>query len=416
MRGNPLVIVFIIVLFIFISDLYAYRGLSYLFRDWSSKKETILIISFWSVTAFMLLWLTWLILSYKSFDHDRFYYNVTLFFGAVVLIYVPKLFFNIFQFIHDITGFFKNLAFSNPVNKGSLKISRIDFILQLGLFISFIPFFSILWGIWKGKFNFQVRNLVLDFPNLPESFNGIRILQISDIHIGSFRNNPGEIERAVDLINRENADYVLFTGDMVNNKAAEIKDFVPILAKIKAKKGKYSILGNHDYGDYYQWETDEMKAQNLQELCDFHKEMGFVLLRNESVRLYENGESIALIGVENWGLPPFPQYGDIDKALLPVKDIPFKILMSHDPSHWDAEIVGKKNIALTLSGHTHGMQFAIRVPGWSWSPVQMKYRRWGGLYTEKNQKLYVNIGIGFIGFPGRVGTPPEITVFELQKT
>ncbi len=396
--------------------MYAYRGLSYLSRDWPSKKETILIIFFWSVTAFMLLWLTWLILSYKSFDYDRFYYNVTLFFGAVVLIYVPKLFFNIFQFIHDITGFFKNLAFSNPVNKGSLKISRIDFILQLGLFISFIPFFSILWGIWKGKFNFQVRNLVLGFPNLPESFNGIRILQISDLHIGSFRNNPGEIERAVDLINRENADYVLFTGDMVNNKAAEIEDFVPILAKIQAKKGKYSILGNHDYGDYYQWETDEMKAQNLQDLCDFHKEMGFVLLRNESVRLNENGEPVGLIGVENWGLPPFPQYGDLDKAMISVKDIPFKILMSHDPSHWDAEIVGKKNIALTFSGHTHGMQFAIRVPGWSWSPVQMKYRRWGGLYTERNQKLYVNIGIGFIGFPGRVGTPPEITVFELQKT
>jgi predicted MPP superfamily phosphohydrolase len=209
--------------------------------------------------------------------------------------------------------------------------------------------------------------------------------------------------------------FILFTGDMVNNIASEVKGFIPMLQKLEARQGKFSILGNHDYGEYYQWTSKEQLRQNMEDLYAHHKEIGFRLLRNESVKLQKDGEEIALIGVENWGLPPFPQYGDLTKSFEPVKDSPFKILMSHDPSHWDAEVIKNTNIDLTLSGHTHGMQFAIRIPGWRWSPVKMKYPRWGGLYTEGKQHLYVNIGIGYIAFPGRVGTPPEITVIELRK-
>lgn len=415
MRTNPFIITIILFFFILATDLYAYRGLSYLLEDLSGIRRELFTTLFLMVTVLMILWLVWLMFSFKSFEYDRFYYNVTLFFGAMVLFYVPKLFFNIFQLIHDITGFFKSQVFTIPGNAGSDMITRLDFILKLGLFLSAIPFFSILWGIWKGKYNFKIRRLVLAFSDLPESFDGIRLLQISDLHIGSFSRNPEEIKKIVELINRENVDYVLFTGDIVNNKTSELNGFVSVLSGISAKKGKFSILGNHDYGDYYHWESEEKRLKNFKELCALYEEMGFRLLRNESVRLSENGESIALIGVENWGLPPFPQHGDLERAMVSIKDIPFRILMSHDPSHWDAEVAGKKDIALTLSGHTHGMQFAVRIPGWSWSPVQMKYPRWGGLYTEGQQKLYVNIGVGFIGFPGRIGTPPEITVFELQK-
>ena len=417
MRGQPFNIIIILFLFIILTDLYASRGLTQVSQGLTSRQRVVILTGFWLVTAVMLIWLMWLVFSYKDFEYGRFYQNVTIFFGAMVLLYIPKLSFNVFILINDIGSVIKFLIsrISNPVPDNALKITRVDFLIKLGLIISAIPFLSILWGIWKGKYNFTVERFVLRFPNLPEAFHGIRILQISDFHIGSFYGNPDQVERAVDLINRENADYILFTGDFVNNKAEELDEFIPLLSAIKARKGKFSILGNHDYGDYFQWESMEKKKLNMEDLYSSHEKMGFRLLRNEAVKLLEKGQELALIGVENWGLPPFPQYGDLNKAMKSVKDMPFKILMSHDPSHWDAEVLGRSDIDLTLSGHTHGMQFAIRIPGWRWSPVKMRYPRWAGLYTEGKQKLYVNIGIGFIGFPGRVGTPPEITVMELRR-
>ena len=415
MRLQPALIIIIVFLFISLMDLYAFRGISQLIQGWSATRRYIVTGGFWLVTLIMAIWLLWLVGSYKNLSYEQFYHSVTIFFGAMILVYVPKLLFNSFQLLHDITGVFRSMANGNAGQSGAVKITRFDFLLQLGLIVSSFLFLSILWGIWKGKYNFKVKRFALRFPDLPESFHGIRLLQISDFHLGSFSRNPEQVQNAVELINRENADYVLFTGDIVNNKSAELKQFIPVLSGIKARKGKFAILGNHDYGDYYQWESEEEKQKNMEELYAYFEKMDFRLLRNEAVTLSENGQALALIGIENWGLPPFPQYGDLEKAMASVQDIPFKILMSHDPSHWDAEVVGKKDIALTLSGHTHGMQFAIRIPGWSWSPVKMKYPRWNGLYKEGTQKLYVNIGIGFIGFPGRVGTPPEIAVFELQK-
>ena len=216
-------------------------------------------------------------------------------------------------------------------------------------------------------------------------------------------------------MNQQEADIIVFTGDIVNSKANELNDWLEILSELNAKHGKFSILGNHDYGEYFQWNTPEEKIANLEQLKTYHKEMGFRLMLNENQIFEREGEKIALLGVENWGKKPFPQYGKLNLAMENTQDIPFKVLLSHDPSHWDEEVLDKTDIDLTLSGHTHGMQLAINVGGYSWSPVSMRYPRWKGLYTEKNQHLYVNIGLGYIAFPGRVGTDPEITVIELKK-
>ena len=415
MRIQPVLMVIIIILFFSLIDIYAFSGVSQLVQGLRHSWRLVVSCSYWTVTGLIVLWLVWLMSSFKSMAYEQFYHNATVFFGIVILVYVPKIFFNIFLLVHDITGILKMLQGSISGNPEAVKMTRMVFILQLGLIISGFFFISIFWGIWKGKYNFTVKKHTLHFAGLPEAFNGVRIIQISDFHIGSFHRNPEQVKKAVELINNEDADYVFFTGDMVNNKSVEMEPFIPVLSGIRARKGKFSILGNHDYGDYYHWNSEAEKLANMEELYLYHEQSGFRLLRNESVQLSENGESIALIGMENWGLPPFPQYGDLEKAMEKVQDIPFKILLSHDPSHWDAEVVGKTDISLTLSGHTHGMQFAIRVPGWSWSPVKMKYPRWNGLYREGVQYLYVSIGIGFIGFPGRVGTPPEITVFELTR-
>ncbi len=417
---QPVFFMIILSVFIILTDLYTFRGISTLTQSLAGRQRIIIGTAFWMVSLVGFVWLIWFSLTFKNFSYEEAYRNIAFFMGFFVLFYVPKLFFIFFQLINDIAGLFAkiiSLLFpsNESISSGALKISRSEFLLQAGIIIAAIPFFSIIWGIWKGRYNFKVTKIALKFPNLPEAFNGIKILQISDFHIGSFAGNPKMVEKAIELINRQNADYILFTGDLVNNIATEAEEFIPLLQKLKAKLGKFSILGNHDYGEYYQWSSKEQLRKNMEDLYAHHKSIGFNLLRNDSVKLQKDGDEIALIGVENWGLPPFPQYGDLKKSLDPVKDSSFKILMSHDPSHWDAEVINKTNIDLTLSGHTHGMQFAIRIPGWRWSPVKMKYPRWAGLYTEGKQHLYVNIGIGYIAFPGRVGTPPEITLIELKK-
>jgi predicted MPP superfamily phosphohydrolase len=418
---HPIVFIVILSIFIILTDLYAFRGISTLSQSLAVRQRLYIGLAFWLVTTVGLVWLIWFSLAFKQLTYPETYRNISLFMGFFVLFYIPKLFFNTFQLVNDIVGIFAKVVAilfpsSESITSGARKISRSDFLLQTGIIIAAIPFFSIIWGIWKGRYNFKTTKFTLEFPDLPEAFIGTKIVQISDFHIGSFSGNPEMVEKAIQLINRQKADYILFTGDLVNNIATEVEEFIPILQKLEAKLGKYSILGNHDYGEYYQWASKEQLQNNMEDLYSHHREMGFSLLRNEAVKLQKDGQEIALIGVENWGLPPFPQYGDLKKSLETVKDIDFKILMSHDPSHWDAEVLNKTNINLTLSGHTHGMQFAIRIPGWRWSPVSMKYPRWAGLYTEGKQQLYVNIGIGYIAFPGRVGTPPEITLIELKKT
>ena len=272
--------------------------------------------------------------------------------------------------------------------------------------------FGIFLGIVVGRWNWKVHVISPKFDNLPKFLNGKRIVQISDIHVGSFFGNKNRVRKAIQLINAQKPDYVFFTGDLVNNTADEMDDWVDVFSEINASQGKYSILGNHDYGDYVAWNNEEEKRNNFENLIRVHEKIGFVLLRNDSVEL---GEKTWLLGVENWGKPPFRQSGDVNKALFGVPENDFKILLSHDPSHFDEKIAGKTTISLTLSGHTHGMQFGIERFGIKWSPVSFKYSKWAGLYRVSNQFLYVNRGFGYLGFPGRVGIYPEITVICFDK-
>ncbi len=421
MRGQPGIFAIFIFTFALLIDLYTFRGISTLINTSENRFRPYIIIGFWLITCFTLAWLIWFYFSMSKLSYKEIYGHITFFMGFFILFYIPKLFFIVFQFAQDVVLILTKLVEvifpkNTYVSEKVILISRSDFLLQVGLIIASIPFFSIIWGIWWGKYNYKVKRLNLDFNNLPSSFNGLKIVQISDLHLGSFAGNSKKLEPAIKMVNELKPDYILFTGDLVNNIASEAEEFIPLLQKLHAKYGKFSILGNHDYGEYYNWPSKSDLAENMEELFKHHKTAGFSLLRNESVLLSRNGQNLALIGVENWGLPPFPQYGDLQKAYAPVKDADFKILLSHDPSHWDAEVRPTTNIDLTLSGHTHGMQFAFRIPGWRWSPVKFKYPRWAGLYREDKQLLYVNIGLGFIAFPGRVGTPPEISLFTLNRT
>lgn len=262
--------------------------------------------------------------------------------------------------------------------------------------------------------NYQVKHVRLNFPNLPESFRGLRLVHISDIHSGSFQNKKA-VNHGIERILREKPDIILFTGDLVNDRATEMDEYKEVFAQLTAPMGVYSTLGNHDYGDYVVWPSVADKAANLEALKKVHADMGWRLLMNEHVKLEKDGQQIALLGIENWGAKGrFPKYGKMDQAYAGTEQIPFKILMSHDPSHWDAQVRTEyADIDLMLSGHTHGMQFGLENPYFKWSPVQWMYKQWAGLYEEGKQKLYVNRGFGFIGYPGRVGILPEITVLEL---
>ena len=315
--------------------------------------------------------------------------------------------------LEDITRLIKAI-FRKPTNAPRIP-SRRKFVSTLGWGLAAIPFASILYSIFKGKYNYKVWKYTLYFDNLPKAFDGYRITQISDIHCGSF-DNYEKIRYGVELINSQKSDVILFTGDLVNNLANEVHNWKSLFATLQAPDGVFSIMGNHDYGDYSSWETPEAKQQNLEHLFQLQKQMGWQLLLNEHCYLERNGEKIALIGVENWGHGRFSKYGDLNKAMEGVNTGDFKILMSHDPTHWQEVVLPEnKDIQLTLSGHTHGMQCGIEIPGWlKWSPSQYIYKYWGGMYEEDGKYLNVNRGFGYHAFPGRLGVWPEITVIELK--
>lgn len=315
--------------------------------------------------------------------------------------------------LEDITRLIKAI-FRKPTNAPRIP-SRRKFVSTLGWGLAAIPFASILYSIFKGKYNYKVWKYTLYFDNLPKAFDGYRITQISDIHCGSF-DNYEKIRYGVELINSQKSDVILFTGDLVNNLANEVHNWKSLFATLQAPDGVFSIMGNHDYGDYSSWETPRAKQQNLEHLFQLQKQMGWQLLLNEHCYLERNGKKIALIGVENWGHGRFSKYGDLNKAMEGINTEDFKILMSHDPTHWQEVVLPEnKDIQLTLSGHTHGMQCGIEIPGWlKWSPSQYIYKYWGGMYEEGGKYLNVNRGFGYHAFPGRLGVWPEITVIELK--
>jgi uncharacterized protein len=313
---------------------------------------------------------------------------------------------------------FANSFKSNPIGsppEGSRFMSRITFISQLALGVGALVTLGLGYGI-RNRYRYQLKKVKLSLKNLPSEFKGLRIIQISDIHSGSL-DDPEAVAKGVDLIMREKPDLILFTGDLVNNQAEEVNPYLKIFGQLKAPMGVYSVLGNHDYGDYVSWPSEEAKKENLDALKQHHADLGWRLLLNEHVLLERNSQQIALIGIENWGARGFTKYGDMKKAVAGLEhaNVPIKILLSHDPSHWEAEVRKEyRDIDLTLSGHTHGMQFGIDIPGFKWSPVQYVYKQWAGLYQDENQSLYVNRGYGFIGYQGRLGILPEITLIELS--
>lgn len=342
-----------------------------------------------------------------------------LFIGFFFSFFVFKILLTVFFLLEDLirisgililTG--RNL-FLQRKQKVTLP-GRRNFIRQAGLVIAAIPFSSMLYGITKGKYDFKITNISLPFKNLPKAFDGFKIVQISDIHTGSFDSKEAILE-GIKLINQQEADIILFTGDIVNNDSLELEPYIDDFKKLRAKRGVYSVLGNHDYGDYKTWNSEQEKVDNLNLLFDFQERMGFQLLKNENIVLFNGEEKISIVGVENWGNPPFPQKGDLDTALQDIDENSFKILLSHDPTHWTKRVLEHKtHFDLTLSGHTHGMQFGVEIPGFKWSPIKYIYPQWAGLYEDAKQFLYVNRGFGFLGFPGRTGIRPEISVIELK--
>lgn len=295
---------------------------------------------------------------------------------------------------------------------GLLSIATgITLFAAIGFASSLAVLIAIVVGMVWGRWNWKTHRIQLDFEHLPEDFDGLKIVQISDVHVGSFFDKHHKVEKAIQQINALDADYVFFTGDLVNNLAEEMNGWEAVFSRIEASKGKFSILGNHDYGDYVPWDKEETKSSNLQKLIQIHREIGFTPLLNESVELIPG---FWLLGVENWGKPPFRQSGELQKTLSNVPEDAFKLLLSHDPSHFDEQVL-QTDIDLTLSGHTHGMQFGIERFGIKWSPISFRYKKWAGLYQVENQYLYVNRGFGYLGFPGRVGIYPEITEIVLRK-
>lgn len=406
-------------LLIVLIDIYSFQAIKTVTQSLSPAQRKIVYALFWSSTVLALGFV--LMVFVTPFENwPKAFRNYAMAF--LFIIYISKLIMVPFVLVDDIIRLGKWIFYraGNGTNLattgGGNVISRNEFISQMALIVAAIPFTTLIYGMVYGGTDYKVRRLKLKFPNLPKAFNGLKILQISDLHVGSFLDSK-PLERAVKMMNDEAADVVFFTGDLVNNKTEEVYPFMETLKKISAGNGIFSILGNHDYGDYVQWDTPEQKRKNMEDFYGVHKSLGWKLLRNEHSMLEKDGQKIAVAGVENWGhRAHFPKYGDLDKAYNGLPENTFTILLSHDPSHWEAQVQHHPHKAqLTLSGHTHGMQFGIDTKWLKWSPSQYVYEQWAGLYKKAKQYIYVNRGLGYLGYPGRAGIRPEITVIELQS-
>jgi len=415
------VITLILTALLLVVDAYTFKGLKMLMKNIDSQFiKRVFTWLYWAISIGMVLLLFFSFWYFNSAVESHSY-KVPFTVASIFMIYLsPKLFFILFHLIEDISfigywGVKKVIESSETTEIYSRSEFLVQSISRIGIGIAGLQFGAMIYGATKGRFNYQIVKQPIEFDNLPDSFNGVKIVQLSDIHIGSFFDNHNEVEKAINKVNELNPDYILFTGDLVNNYAWELDGWEEIIGKLKAKHGKFSILGNHDYADYVQWDSASDKAKNLDNLKQRQAKMGFRLLLNESVKLERNGEFIELLGLENWGKGRFAKYGDLAKTMKNSVSNSFKILMSHDPSHWDEQVLEKTDINLALAGHTHGMQYGVKIGTFQFSPVQFRYHRWAGLYTENKQHLYVNRGFGYIGFAGRVGISPEITLLELRQ-
>ena len=418
MRSSPFW--WFLILGMILLDIYVFQALKFISQSAGSKTKLVIYTIYWTLSAAAALTLIFLPLISNSFHNlpravrsTAFALIAGLFFAKVI----AAIFFLVDDIRRGIQWIAGKLYFSGTEGENYQQgetISRSAFLTWAGMLTGGGLFTSLLYG-FNNKYRYQLTRVQIPFQNLPSSFKGLKILQISDIHCGSF-NNKTAVLKGVEMAMRENPDLILFTGDLVNNRSDEMDEYMDVFNRFKAPLGVYSILGNHDYGDYSDWPTPEAKRQNLERLKQIHSQLGWRLLMNEHVVLEKGNEKIALLGIENWSSKArFPKYGKLINAHKGTENYPFKILMSHDPSHWDAEVrASYPDIDLMLAGHTHGFQFGVEIAGLKWSPVQYVYKQWAGLYEQGTQKMYINRGFGFIGYPGRVGILPELTLLELS--
>ena len=419
MHGNVFLIIALILSGLsLLLDWYVFAGLKTFTKDWKSLRSRKLI-----PFGYLVLTIGVLVLLLAGMSSFRTPKGMTPYHEWVLSIFIAflisKIFFVLVLFIGDITRFFYGVIryFVKPKRKSKEPFfpARRRFVSEIAILVAAVPLSSLFYGILKGKYDFKLHKQTLYFDDLPEAFDGFTITQISDIHSGSFDNTEA-VQRGIEMAKAQKSDLFVFTGDLVNNAAWEIEPYLSHFSQLKAPYGQFSILGNHDYGDYIQWNSEAEKAANLERLKQHHKTLGYRLMLDENVVLEKDAQKISLIGVQNWGRG-FIQIGNLDKALVGVPEDAFKILLSHDPTHWEEKVrFHPTTVQLTLAGHTHGAQFGVETAGFRWSPVQYRYLDWAGLINEKNRYLYVNRGFGFLAFSGRLGIWPEVTVITLKKS
>lgn len=417
---NRLPAILITIGLFFLLDLYVFQAVKTLTRGSTLETRRLIHGIYWAIPIVSLT--VWVVTQFILPPDSLSRMTRQFIWTGLLIPYFAKFFALFFVLIDDVvrfgkwvTGFFgKQPDVLTPLPDAP-TIPRSEFLMKTALAVAGTTVAGFTYGIVSGAHDYRIRRVRIPVKNLPRAFEGIKIAQLSDIHSGSFFNKTA-VKGGVDMMMAEKPDLFFFTGDLVNNTADEVKDYIDIFKKIKAPLGTFSVLGNHDYGDYYQWPSADAKRRNLDDLKEAHRLMGWDLLLDEHRAIKVGNEQIGLLGIQNWGAGGFAKYGNLEKAYQKTEDFPVKLLLSHDPSHWNAQVTEKyKDIDIAFAGHTHGMQFGVEIGGFKWSPVQYRYKQWGGLYKEGDQHLYVNRGFGYIGYPGRVGILPEITMVELVQ-
>lgn len=400
-------------LFLLIIDFYFFQAVKGAIRSFTPETQRWIKIVYWAIPLISLGTVIAGVALYPGYVNVKIR---NLIFAIIFIVYVSKIMGVIFLLIGDIVNMIRwaGKKVIQPNSPDSEGISRATFLAKSALAVGGTQLGILAYGIISGAYDYRIRKVTLLLKDLPKTFEGMKIAQLSDIHSGSFHNKTA-VQGGVDMLLAQKPDVVFFTGDLVNNKAKELNDYFDIFKKVKAPLGVFSTLGNHDYGDYIPWESGIAKQKNLETLIAGHKLMGWDILMDESRGIKLGGESLGIIGIQNWGKGGFVKKGDLQKALINTEKYSNKLLLSHDPSHWREQVLGKSTVDASFSGHTHGMQFGVEIGDFKWSPVQYRYKEWAGLYKENDQQLYVNRGFGFLGYPGRVGILPEITIFELKR-
>ncbi len=412
---SKLLVIAVLLVVLFFLDWYLYQAIALLMKNSGEALAKTIRYIYWGFTVLTFS----IILIYNFGNPDWLEGQVrSLVFTGIFINYFSKVFGILFLLVEDVTrlGKWAISLFQNPEPElTGNSMPRSEFLAKTALIAGSVPLLAMSYGILSGAHDYRIRRKKIVLPDLPKEFDGIRLAQLSDIHTGSFFNKTA-VKGGVEMLMNEKPDVVFFTGDLVNNESKEVEEYIDIFNKVKAPLGVYSTTGNHDYGDYKSWSSAQAKKQNFEDLKEAHRLMGYNLLMNENRFIEVDGEKIAVLGNENWGAGRFTKYGDLDKAYKGSEEAPVKILLSHDPSHWDAKVrTNYPDIDLMFAGHTHGFQFGVELGDFKWSPSQYAYKQWAGLYQQGEQYLYVNRGFGYIGYPGRVGMPPEITIIELKR-